>query len=163
TITVKLSGKQFNNAFNYFISRFNCEKRYLYDDKYANLLAIIAQRLDEKQMNIVLNYCMDKLNDKNEHPNIRIKCTQLLTEVSNKCNEQQLNEAFNSSMDIFNDKNDNAHVRMECAELLETIAVNLNGKHFNDAFQCFTNGLKDDMQYSCAKSLITLSKKWDDR
>ncbi|ETN99416.1 hypothetical protein RFI_38065 [Reticulomyxa filosa] len=56
----KLSGKQFVNAFKYFISRFNCGE-YIYNDKYANLLEEIAQRLDEKQMNIELNYFMDKL------------------------------------------------------------------------------------------------------
>ncbi|ETO33648.1 hypothetical protein RFI_03454 [Reticulomyxa filosa] len=110
TMTVKFA-KQFDHAFNYFISRF----------KY--LLKRIAQRLDEKRMNIALNYCMDKLND----------------------------------------KNNNADVRGRYTELLETIAVNLNGKHFGDAFQCLKNGLKDskaDVQYSCVRSLVTLSKKW---
>ncbi|ETN98628.1 hypothetical protein RFI_38864, partial [Reticulomyxa filosa] len=38
TITVKLSGKQFDNAFNYFISRFNDKEIYMYNDKYADLL-----------------------------------------------------------------------------------------------------------------------------
>ncbi|ETO01253.1 hypothetical protein RFI_36187, partial [Reticulomyxa filosa] len=93
TITMKLSGKQFDNAFNCFISRFNCEG--------------IAQELDEKQLNIALNYCMDKLNDKNERLYIRINCIEFLERISNKCNEQQLNEAFNSSMGIFTDKNNN--------------------------------------------------------
>ncbi|ETO04852.1 hypothetical protein RFI_32544, partial [Reticulomyxa filosa] len=110
-ITVKLSGKQLDNAFNYFII-----------DEYADLLKEIAQRLDEKQINIALNCCMDKLNDKNKHQNICIKYIQLLEIISNKCNEQQLNEAFNSSMDIFIDKNDNAYVRGGCAKLLGIIA-----------------------------------------
>ncbi|ETO06064.1 hypothetical protein RFI_31332 [Reticulomyxa filosa] len=79
-ITVKLSGKQFDNAFNYFISGFNCEERYTYD-RYAGLLERIAQRLDEKQMNIALKHCMDRLNDKNEHQNIRIKCIKLIEEI----------------------------------------------------------------------------------
>ncbi|ETN99425.1 hypothetical protein RFI_38049, partial [Reticulomyxa filosa] len=70
-ITVKLPERQFGNAFNYFISRLNCEKSSIYD-KYANLLKMTAQRLDEKQMNIALNYCINK--------------------ISNKCNEQQLNK-----------------------------------------------------------------------
>ncbi|ETO03262.1 hypothetical protein RFI_34148, partial [Reticulomyxa filosa] len=116
TITMNLSEKQFDNAFNYFISRFNC--KCIYNDKYAYLLKGIAQKLDEKQMNNALNCFMDKLNDKNEHQNIRIKCIQIFERVSNKCNEQQLDEVFNSSMDIFTDGNHNVHVRMECAELL---------------------------------------------
>ncbi|ETN99289.1 hypothetical protein RFI_38192, partial [Reticulomyxa filosa] len=69
-------------------------------------------------------------------------------------------------MDKLNDKNNNADVRGRYTELLETIAVNLNGKHFGDAFQCLTNGLKDskaDVQYSCVRSLVTLSKKWKDK
>ncbi|ETN97534.1 hypothetical protein RFI_39995, partial [Reticulomyxa filosa] len=165
TITVKLSVEQFDNAFNYFISRFDCKKDSSHD-KYADLLKEIAQRLDEKQMNIALKYCMDKLNDKNEHRKNRIKCIQLLEIISNKCNEQQLNETFNSSMNIFNDGNNDKNLRSECARLLGTIAVNLNGKHFDDAFQCLANGLKDGdstVQQSCAKSLVTLSKKWDDK
>ncbi|ETO02824.1 hypothetical protein RFI_34589, partial [Reticulomyxa filosa] len=158
TITVKLSGKQFDNALNYLIDRLNWEEIHKLDN-YAGLLYRIAQRLDEKQINIASNYYMDKLNDKNEHQNIRIK-------FSNKCNEQQLNKAFNSSMDIFTDKNDDKDLRGECAELLGTIAVNLNERHFGDAFQCFTNGLKDSdwtVRYSCAQSLVTLSKKWNNK
>ncbi|ETO03201.1 hypothetical protein RFI_34209, partial [Reticulomyxa filosa] len=130
-------------------------------NKYYNLLERIAQRLDEKQTNIILNYFMDKINDKNEHQNIRIKCIQLIKEFSN---EQQLNEAFNSSMDILTDKNDDADMCKRCAELL-AIAVNLNGKHFADAFQYFTNGLKDSdsgVRKSCVQSLVTLSKKCND-
>ncbi|ETN99635.1 hypothetical protein RFI_37835, partial [Reticulomyxa filosa] len=139
-IIVKLSGKQFYNALGYSINKFNRE---------------IAQRLDEKQMNIALNYLMDKLNDKNKCKYTRMAYIQLIKEISNKCNEQQLNEAFNSSMGVFTDKNDNKDVRGECAKLLGTIAVNLNGKYFEDAFQCFTNELKD-------KSIVTLSKKWNE-
>ncbi|ETO33649.1 hypothetical protein RFI_03453, partial [Reticulomyxa filosa] len=144
TITVKLSGKQFDNAFNYFISRLYCEEIHIYDDKYANLLKEIAQKLNEKQMSIALNHVMDKLNDKNQHRNIRIKCIKLIKEISNKCNEQQLNEAFNSSMHIFNHGNNDKNLRKECAELLGTIALHLNGKHFDDAFQCLIDGLKDN-------------------
>ncbi|ETN98011.1 hypothetical protein RFI_39511, partial [Reticulomyxa filosa] len=103
---LKLSGKQFGNAFNYLISRSSCKE--------------IAQKLDEKQLNSALNYCMDKLNDKNEDLYIRINYIKLI--ISNKCNEQQLNEAFNSSMDIFNDKNNDEDVRGGCAELFGTIA-----------------------------------------
>ncbi|ETO12109.1 hypothetical protein RFI_25269 [Reticulomyxa filosa] len=44
-IALKWNEKQLNDAINYFINRFNCEKR---DDKYAGLLEGIAQRLDEK-------------------------------------------------------------------------------------------------------------------
>ncbi|ETO05611.1 hypothetical protein RFI_31783 [Reticulomyxa filosa] len=49
-ITVKLCGKQFDNAFNYLISRLNCEEIYIYinNDKYACLLVRIVQRLDEE-------------------------------------------------------------------------------------------------------------------
>ncbi|ETO11650.1 hypothetical protein RFI_25726, partial [Reticulomyxa filosa] len=55
-------------------------------------------------------------------------------------------------------------LRRRCTELLGIIAVNLNGKHVDDAFQCFTNGLKDSsVQESCVKSLVTLSKKWNDK
>ncbi|ETO10727.1 hypothetical protein RFI_26650 [Reticulomyxa filosa] len=85
---------------------------YCGDNAY-NLLKGIAQRLDEKQMNIALNYFMDKINDKNEHQTIRIKCIQLIK------------------------------YGKECAELLGTIAVNLNGKSFDDAFKCLTNELTD--------------------
>ncbi|ETO00019.1 hypothetical protein RFI_37440, partial [Reticulomyxa filosa] len=69
-------------------------------------------------------------------------------------------------MDIFTDKNDDENVRGGCAELIGIIAVNLNGKHFDDAFQCFTNELKDSdwtLRKSCAISLVTLSKKWNDK
>ncbi|ETO09888.1 hypothetical protein RFI_27486, partial [Reticulomyxa filosa] len=137
TITVKLSGKQFDNAFNYLI----CEGKDTY-----NLPKMIAQRLDEKQMSIAWNYLMDKLNDKNEHPNIRIK-------------------SFYSSMGIFTDKNNNTDMCGKCAKLLGIIAVNRNGKHFNDAFKCFTNGLKDSnlmVRALCVQSLVTLSKKWNE-
>ncbi|ETO34664.1 hypothetical protein RFI_02427, partial [Reticulomyxa filosa] len=104
----------------------------------------IAQRLNEKQMNIALNYCMDKLNDKNEHQNNRIKCIELFETISNKCNEQQLN---NSLMDILHDEDDHE-------------------EYFDDAFQCLINGLKDGdstVQQSCVKSLVTISKKWNDK
>ncbi|ETO11492.1 hypothetical protein RFI_25885 [Reticulomyxa filosa] len=138
TITMKFSGKQFVNVFNYLISVFN--------DKYANLLEEISQRLDEKQINIALNYFMNKLNDRYKRHNICIKCTQILKIISNKCNEQQLNEAFNFSMDIFTDKNNNAEVRGGYAELIGTIAVNLSGRHFDDAFKCLINGLKDSVR-----------------
>ncbi|ETO01339.1 hypothetical protein RFI_36101, partial [Reticulomyxa filosa] len=92
-ITVKLSGKQLDNAFNYFISKFGYEKIDTVDE-YADLLKEIAQRLDEKQINIALNCCMDKLNDKNKHQNICIKYIQLLEIISDKCNQQQLNEGY---------------------------------------------------------------------
>ncbi|ETO02922.1 hypothetical protein RFI_34491, partial [Reticulomyxa filosa] len=166
TITVNLSGKQFDNAFNYLIRKLNCENEYWYKDEHVGLLERIAQRSDEKQMNIALGYFMDKLNDKNEHQNIRIKCIQLIKEISKKCNKQQLNKAFNSSMDILTDKNDNIYVRMKCAGLFGTIAVNLNGKHFGDAFQCLTNGFKDSDHFvrnSCIVALVTLSKEWNDK
>ncbi|ETN99413.1 hypothetical protein RFI_38068, partial [Reticulomyxa filosa] len=108
---------------------------------------------------------MDKLNDKNKHQNIRIKCIQFLKIISNQCNEQQLNKAFKSSINIFNDGNNDTNLRKGCAELLGAIAVNLNGKHFDDTFQCLINGLRDSdwsVQYSCVKSLVTLSKKWNE-
>ncbi|ETO01837.1 hypothetical protein RFI_35602, partial [Reticulomyxa filosa] len=70
------------------VGTFNCEESY----KYANLLYGIAQRLDEKQMNMALNYSIDKLKDKNEHQNIRIECIKILEIISKKCNEKQLNE-----------------------------------------------------------------------
>ncbi|ETO06575.1 hypothetical protein RFI_30817, partial [Reticulomyxa filosa] len=158
-IIVKMSGKQFDRAFNYLISELDCERRNIYIDKYAYLLDEIAQKLDKKQMNIALNYFMDKLNDKNKHQNIRIKCIKLIEEILNKCNEQQLNEIFNSSMDIFTDKNDDEDVRGECAKLLEAIAVNLNGKYFDDTFK-YSN---KSVQKSCANSLVTLSNKWNDK
>ncbi|ETO04582.1 hypothetical protein RFI_32814 [Reticulomyxa filosa] len=95
--------------------------RYISDDKYANLLKEIAQRLDEKQINIALNYCMDKLNDKNEHQNIRIKCIQLpirinkysskdkslvklLELISTKLNDKQL-YVLNSNNHIWKTEN----------------------------------------------------------
>ncbi|ETN97477.1 hypothetical protein RFI_40052, partial [Reticulomyxa filosa] len=59
-LSMKWNDKQLNDAFNSLkdmlnkddYNLFNCEERYMYDDKYAYLLYGIAQRLDENQMNI---------------------------------------------------------------------------------------------------------------
>ncbi|ETO02083.1 hypothetical protein RFI_35352 [Reticulomyxa filosa] len=144
-------------------------------DKYAYLLKGIAQKLDEKQINIALNCFMDKLNDKNEHQNIRIKCTQLIKEIAKKCSEQQLIKCAqrmcriawdNCSESKFNEKNEDEYLRKRCSELLGTIAVNLNGKHFDDAFKSLANELKDSdksVWKSCVQLFVTLSQKWNER
>ncbi|ETO07346.1 hypothetical protein RFI_30045 [Reticulomyxa filosa] len=143
TITVKLSGKQFDNAFNYFINRFNWE--CIYGDNYAFLLYEIAQRLNERQMNIELNYLMDKLNDKNEHQNIRIKCIKILERISNKCEDEKNRKLY--------------------AKSIGYLSMKLNKKQLDDVFERL-NGLKDESECICAlcgQSLETMSTKLNDK
>ncbi|ETO33999.1 hypothetical protein RFI_03093 [Reticulomyxa filosa] len=115
-------------------------------------------------MDIALNYFMDKLNDKNEHQNIRIKCIQLIKGISNKCNEQQLNEACNSSIDIFTDKNHNTNLRItwnncngdwsvrdSCAKSL-ALSKKWNDKQLGITFQCLIDGFQNINGYDCETS-----------
>ncbi|ETN98781.1 hypothetical protein RFI_38706, partial [Reticulomyxa filosa] len=161
TITLKLSGKQFDNAFNYLI----------YEEKntYVDLLKMIVQRLDEKQMDIALNYFVDKLNDKNEHPNICIKCAELLGIIAVDLNGRHFDDAFQCLKNGLKDSDLNVQKscvksfskkwnenQLNITSLLKGIAIKLNKTQIDSLFTCPINKFKDKSEWGCELYAISI-------
>ncbi|ETN99830.1 hypothetical protein RFI_37637, partial [Reticulomyxa filosa] len=135
----------------------------------AYLLCVISVKLNEQQLDDVIEFFMDGLVHKDE--NIHEICAESIARIVLKLNERQLNKVFECLMNAF--ESGKITICDECAHALATISSQLGGKQLDNAFQCdvfqrLINGLSDEKEYKfnrakCAQLLGKLSMKWNEK
>ncbi|ETO34686.1 PBS lyase HEAT domain protein repeat-containing protein, partial [Reticulomyxa filosa] len=90
-------------------------------------------KLNEQQLDDVIEFFMDGLVDKNKY--IHERCAFSIAKIALKLNEKQLNKVFECLMNAF--ESGRITISYFSAHALATISSQLGGKQFDNAFQCF--------------------------
>ncbi|ETO33377.1 hypothetical protein RFI_03728 [Reticulomyxa filosa] len=166
-----------------------CYKQYFKISWY--LFCKIFGKLNEKQLDDVLEFLMNGLSDKGEDS----MCAELLTEMALNLNERQLNKVLKFLMNAFDDGK--IKIYDKYTHTLAMISLQLGGKQLDNVFQylinkchtyfyykyntqfimklkeeqldyvfkCWINGLSDNkyIRSICAGLLGELSMKWNEK
>ncbi|ETO05929.1 hypothetical protein RFI_31464 [Reticulomyxa filosa] len=159
--------KQLNDdIFNYLINGLRNDKNKNIQYLSAELIGRISKKLNNKQINIVWKYLMNKLNDSNEDMLVCISCAESLGRISIKLNNRQLKKTLEYLIDkISNDSYDgNIFVHKYCTHSIEKILSRLKKtdinklfidslgmilikykeRQFDDIISCLMNGLNSE-------------------
>ncbi|ETO02168.1 PBS lyase HEAT domain protein repeat-containing protein, partial [Reticulomyxa filosa] len=98
----------------------------------AGLLCDIAVKLNEQQLDDIIEFFMDRLGDKANY--IHEECACSLSKVALHLNGRQLNKVFEFLMNAF--ESGKITICDKCAHALVMISLQLEGKQLDDAFQC---------------------------
>ncbi|ETO03056.1 hypothetical protein RFI_34354, partial [Reticulomyxa filosa] len=100
---------------------------------YANLLCVISVKLNEQQLDDVIEFFMNGLVDKDK--DMHKRCAESIAKIALTLNERQLNKVFECLMNAF--ESGIITICDDCAHALATISSQLGGKQLDNAFQCF--------------------------
>ncbi|ETN97222.1 hypothetical protein RFI_40309, partial [Reticulomyxa filosa] len=95
----------------------------------ADLLCVISVKLDEQQLDDVIELFMDGLDNKNH-----ITYAKLILKIVLNLNKGQLNKVFKCLVNAF--ESGKTTICNNCAHALATISSQLRGKQLDNAFQC---------------------------
>ncbi|ETO00985.1 hypothetical protein RFI_36455, partial [Reticulomyxa filosa] len=114
----------------------------------ADLLCVISVKLNEQQLDDVIEFLMDGLVHKDDvvfelsideplgnDGYIHKRCALSIAKIALKLNERQLNKVFEYLMNAFERRK--ITICNECAHALATISSQLGGKQLDNALQCF--------------------------
>ncbi|ETO27417.1 NACHT family NTPase, partial [Reticulomyxa filosa] len=123
-------------------------------------LCAISAKLNEKQLDNVLEFLIDGLHNKDK--GMHERCGLLLSRILVYLNERQLNVITEQLMNRCKEKKN--HICYYCAKLLSNSLVKLNERQFNDIFEYLMKGFntKDEaVCESCAQAIGILSEKYN--
>ncbi|ETO03668.1 NTPase, partial [Reticulomyxa filosa] len=111
----------------------------LYMDLYCEILG----RLNERQLDDVLEFLMHRISDKDRgtHNN----CADSLANIALNLNERQLNKVFKFLMNAFDDGK--IQICDECAHTLAMVSLQLGGKQLDNVFQYLINRFHEYFYY----------------
>ncbi|ETO02683.1 hypothetical protein RFI_34730, partial [Reticulomyxa filosa] len=164
---------------------FQCYKQVFkeHNEMCANLICAISVKLNEQQLDDVIEFFMDGFVDKDN--NIHERCALSIEKIALKLNERQLNKVFECLMNAF--ESGKITICNYCAHALATISLQLGEKQLDnalqyaiqfimklkeeqlcDVFQCLINRLSDEKaaennRRKCAELLGKLSMKWNEK
>ncbi|ETO02605.1 hypothetical protein RFI_34813 [Reticulomyxa filosa] len=101
----------------------------------TELFCVILVKLNEQQLDDVIEFFMDGLVDKDIHGS----CAFSIAKIALKLNERQLNKVFECLMNAF--ESGKITICNFCAHALATISSQLGGKQLDNAFQYFIHRL----------------------
>ncbi|ETN99432.1 hypothetical protein RFI_38042, partial [Reticulomyxa filosa] len=154
----------------------------------ADLLCVISVKLNEQQLDDVIELFMDGISDKNK--DIHESCAFSIAKIALNLNERQLNKVLEFLMNAF--ESGKITICNKCAHALATISSQLGGRQLDSAFQYLNDetdatqfimklkeeqldeifkyliyGLSDEKEdkhrKKCIELLVKLSTKWNEK
>ncbi|ETN97253.1 hypothetical protein RFI_40278, partial [Reticulomyxa filosa] len=121
----------------------------------ADLFCVISVKLNEQQLDDIIEFFMDGLGGKDK--DIHERCAFSIAEIALNLNKRQLNKVFECLMNAF--ESGKITIYEECAQALATVSSQLGGKQLDSAFQCFIHRFPPYFYYYNATQFIMKLKE----